>query len=167
MIKNILEPLEIALKLEREGKQLFVTAASETKSSLAKKTFEFLAGEEDKHIANIEHFYNSLKDSKGMNIPDVEDSKADERMEDFNRMLEKIKDDFQGTSTDIEAYQMALKFENGAEEFYQKKYDESDNPLIKKFYFWLIQEESMHARLINSCITFVENPEEWFKRRKS
>ncbi len=166
MNKDTLEPLEIALKLEREGKKLFRQAASDTKSKIARQTFEFLENEEDKHIQNIERFYNTLKDSKGENIPDIEDSTAVERMEDFNLKLEKIKDEFQGSSTDLEAYRMALKFENGAEEFYQKKYSEATDPGIKKFYFWLIQEEAMHTRLINSCLKFVTDPTEWFKRRK-
>ena len=163
---KLLEPLQIALNLEREGKQLFLKAASETKSKLAQQTFEFLAKEEDKHIANIEHFYNSLDDSDGQDIPDIEDSNADEKLEAFNNKLEQIKDEFQPTFTDVEAYKLALKFENGAEEFYQEKLDEANDPGIKKFYKWLIVEETMHSRLINSCLKFVEDPVEWFKSRK-
>lgn len=163
---KLIEPLKIALSLEYEGKQLFMKAAQETQSKLAKQTFEFLAAEEDKHIGNIERFYKSMEDSDGHEIPDIEDSDADEKLESFNLKLEKIKDDFKATSTDIEAYQLAMKFENGAEEFYQEKFDEANDPRIKKFYKWLIDEESMHSRLLNSCLKFVEDPAEWFRNRK-
>ena len=164
-IKDILEPLEIAISLEKKGKKMFLQAAAETKSKLARQTFEFLAAEEDKHIENIEKFYKGLKDSDGEIIPDVEDSTADDRLEEFNQKLEAIKDEFKGTTTDLEAYRMGLEFESGAEDFYAQKLAETKDPKIQKIYRWLIVEESMHSRLINSCIKFVEDPASWFKSR--
>lgn len=164
---ELLEPLKIALSLEMEGKQLFTKAAAETKSSLAKQTFEFLAKEEDRHIENIEKFYRSLEEIDLDEIKAIEDSTAEERLESFNRQLEQIKDQFKPSMTDIEAYKLALDFENGAEEFYEEKFKEAKHPTVKKFYKWLIDEESMHSRLINSCLKFVEDPAEWFRRRKN
>ena len=164
-INDLLEPLQIALNLEKEGKKLFLQAASETQSSLAKQTFEFLAKEEDVHIAKIEEFYKSVTNSDGADIPDIEESNADDKLESFNQKLESIRSEFKPTLTDIEAYKLALEFENGAEDYYQEKYDESDNPAMKKFYKWLITEETMHARLINSCLKFVEDPSDWFQKR--
>ena len=164
-LEEILEPLEIAISLEKKGKEMFLQAANDTKSKLARQTFEFLAAEEDKHIENIEKFYNGLKDSNGKIIPDVEDSTANKRLEEFNLKLESIKDEFKGTATDLEAYRMGLEFESGAEDFYAKKLGETENPNIQKIYRWLIVEESMHSRLINSCIKFVEDPASWFKSR--
>lgn len=163
---QLLEPLKIALKLELEGKRLFEEAAQNTSSKLAKQTFEFLAKEENRHIKKIEDFYKSLELSGGKDIPDIEDSKAEDKFEEFNKMLEVIKDEFKSTDTDVEAYKLALKFENGAEEFYEKKKNETIDKGIIKFYQWLFEEESMHSRLIKSCLQFVENPTEWFQKRK-
>ena len=164
-LNDLIEPLKIALNLEKEGKKLFLQAAAETKSSLAKQTFEFLAKEEDVHIAKIEEFYKSVTDSDGSEIPDIEESNADEKLESFNQRLEAIRAEFKPSMTDVEAYKLALDFENGAEDYYQEKHDETDNKAMKKFYRWLIIEETMHARLINSCLKFVEDPAEWFKKR--
>jgi len=44
--------------------------------------------------------------------------------------------------------------------------NESDNPKVKKFYKWLIEEEEMHSRLLKSCIKFIDNPADWFKSHK-
>ena len=164
--KQLLETLHIALKLEEEGRTLFLQAASDTKSKLAKQTFEFLAKEEDKHIENIKLFYDTLVDSDLSQLPDIEDSNADEKLEAFNLKLESLREDFKPTFTDIEAYKLALKFENGAEEFYKEQLDNAVDPKIIKFYKWLEIEETMHSRLINSCLKFVENPTEWFQKRK-
>jgi len=163
----LLEPFQIALTLECEGKRLFTEAALSTTSKLARQTFEFLAMEEDKHIDRIESFYQAVKRSRGQQYPDTEDSTAGQRLESFNQMLETLKDEYQSTSTDIEAYKMALEFETGAEDFYEKRLNESDNPQVRRFYKWLIEEETMHSRLLRSCLRFVEDPAEWFRRRRS
>ena len=165
-ITKLLEPFQIALKLEKEGRELFLYAARTTKSKLARQTFEYLAREEDKHIEKIEKFYSALELSRGGEIPDIEDSQAEEKLESFNQRLESIKDEYQVTTSDIEAYEMALQFESGTEEFYEEKLREAENPKIRRFYQWLMDEEQMHTRLLKSCLRFVENPAEWFAKRK-
>ncbi len=164
--KTMLEPFLIALKLEREGKAFFQKAAAEVTSRLAKQTFEFLAAEEDKHIAHIERFYNSLKISQFEDLPDTADSDADERLAAFNHRLAKIRDEYSPTASDVEAYRLALDFENGAEEFYAEKMAEASNPRVRKLYRWLIDEETMHARLLKSCLDFAEDPAAWFNRHR-
>ena len=166
-IDILLEPFQIALSLEKEGQRLFLEAAEKTSSKLARQTFEFLAKEEVKHIEKIQKFYDALARSRGAELPDTEDSTANEKLESFNKMLESLKDDFEATSSDIDAYRMALEFEGGTEDFYEQKLAEADNPRLKKFYKWLIEEEEMHSRLLKSCLRFVEDPAEWFSRRKS
>lgn len=162
---QLLEALTIALNLEKKGKEIFLNAANETSSDLARQTFEFLAKEEDRHIESIERFYQSIQETDLDSIEAIKDSTADERLESFNQRLEKISDSFKSTASDVEAYKVALEFEGGAEEFYEEKYNEATHPIVKKFYKWLIDEESMHSRLINSCLQFVEDPAEWFKKR--
>ncbi|MDF1544924.1 MAG: ferritin family protein [bacterium] len=165
-MKDLLEPYQIALRLEEEGKKFFLEAAANTESTLARQTFEFLAAEEDKHIEVIQRFYQSLVDSDGKEPMRVDDSDADARFELFQTKLESMKTDFDGAGSDSEAYRYALEFENGAEEFYERMLNEADDPRVKKFYAWLITEESMHSRLINSCLKFVEDPVAWFRKRK-
>ncbi len=165
-LNEILEPLRIALKLEIEGKQFFLDVAGSTRSKLARQTFEFLAKEEDKHIEHIQKMYESVEGSQGKNLLDAGISDADRKLAAFNDRLAKLRDEFKGSDDDITAYDMALKFENGAEEFYDKMMRESDDPRVKKFYKWLIEEESMHSRLLKSCLKFVEDPSVWFKSHK-
>jgi len=165
--EKLLEPFRIALQLEQEGRAFFLEAAAKTESSLARQTFEFLAKEEDKHIQKIEEFVQSLELTEGAGPFDIGDSDAHNRLKEFDDRLAQIKDEYQLTNSDADAYRMALEFENGAEDFYQEKMDEATDPLIKKFYKWLIDEEAMHSRLLNSCIKFVEDPAGWFARRRA
>ena len=164
--EDYLEPYQVALRLEKEGQKFFLDSAKKTTSALARKTFEFLAAEEDKHIEVITRFYKSLTDSDGKDPMDVGDSAAEARLESFLLRVEEMGEEYRAADSDSEAYRIALEFENGAEDFYQKMLDEAVEPRVKKFYAWLIAEEAMHSRLINSCLKFVEDPVEWFRKRK-
>lgn len=164
-LADMLEPLKVALRLEQEGKRFFAEAASAVKGKAAKQTFEFLAAEEDKHIRRIEELYRSLEESDGHEALVTEDSDADQRFVAFNDRLAELRNEIKPTISDIEAYQTALKFENGAEDFYVEQLAKSTNPKIKKFYSWLIHEESMHAKVLHSCLRFAEDPATWFHER--
>lgn len=163
---ELLEPLKIALKLEVEGRQFFFEAAQSSQSKFARQTFEFLAKEEEKHIENINRFSQSIIDSDGRDYLDVGISDAAQKLTSFNERLAKLKDEFEPSMSDVQAYQFALDFENGAEEFYAEKMAEAKNPMVKKFYQWLIDEESMHSRVLTSCMRFAEDPQSWFKSHK-
>jgi rubrerythrin len=164
-LADMLEPLKVALRLEQEGKRFFSEAAATVKGKAARQTFEFLAAEEDKHIRRIEELYRSLEESEGNAALDTEDSDAELRFVAFNDRLAELRNEIKPTISDIEAYQTALKFENGAEDFYSEQVAKSTDPKIRKFYSWLIHEESMHAKVLNSCLRFAEDPATWFQER--
>ena len=164
--EDILEPFRIALKLEEEGREYFLKAARETQSRLARQTFEFLAKEEDRHIENIQSFFKALQDEENEDLPEVEESQSEQKLEAFNQRLDKLQSEFKPSASDMDAYRYALEFENGAEDFYQEILDKSNDARVRKFYQWLIDEEKMHGRLLKSCLRFVEDPADWFQRRK-
>ena len=155
------------MELERRGRAFFLEAARKTESVLARQTFEFLAAEEDRHIERIEEFYRSLEETGEENLPDTEPSTASDRLASFNETLARLKDRVSPSITDREAYQTALAFENGAEDLYMTKAREATNPKVRKFYEWLIEEESMHSRLLDSCLEFVDDPVTWFNKHGS
>lgn len=163
----ILEPLRIAIQLETEGKRLFAEAARKVTGRHAQQTFEFLISEEDKHIARIQQFYDSIESSGGKDAPHLDEGEAQRNLDAFNTRMRQLKEDLRPTASDIEAYKFALKFENGAEEFYAAKMNETDNPHVKRFYRWLIGEEEMHAKLLESCLKFAEDPTGWFRENSA
>ncbi len=157
------EPYQIALKLEEDGKAFFLEAARKASSKFARQTFEFLAAEEDRHIATIRDFFASVVKGDDSGLVDVGVSNAEEKLASFNEKLARLEKADQPIGSDREAYEFAIKFENGAEEFYEEKLAEATHPRVKKFYKWLIAEEKMHARLLKSCLKFVDDPAEWFR----
>src|SRR5512141_2911000 len=90
-LAELLDPLAVALRLEQEGKRFFAEAAAAVKGKAAKRTFEFLAAEEDKHIKRIEELYALLEQSGGIEVLDVGESDADKRLVAFNDRLAELR----------------------------------------------------------------------------
>ena len=161
--EQLLEPLRIAVQLETEGKRLFAEAARKVTGRHARQTFEFLMAEEDKHIERIQQFYESVERTGGADAPKLDEREAQRNLDAFNARMRELKDELRPSASDIEAYRFALKFENGAEDFYAEKLAETDNDNVRRFYRWLIAEEEMHAHLLESCLKFAEDPTAWFR----
>lgn len=162
---SYLEPLSVALKLEQEGRKFFADCAARFESKLARQTFEFLAAEENKHIERIQAYYNSIEKSGETELPPLDGVSTEERFRAFDSRLSRLRDEVKPTASDVEAYRYALKFENGAEKFYAKCMAETDDENIRRFYEWLIHEESMHSKVLESCLKFAEDPSSFFKER--
>lgn len=160
----LLEPLQTAIELERQGMKFFRQAAASTKGEVARRTFHFLAAEEEKHVERIKQFYQTLAENGLESLPKEFPGNADARMEEFKKSLAELSRTITASTTDAEAYETALAFENGAEKFYTEELEKADNTRVKNFYQWLIGEEEMHSRLLNSCLEFVNDPEQWFKQ---
>ncbi len=156
----------MALRLEQEGQKFFEEAAGRVRNPHARQTLKFLADEELRHIQKIREFSQSVE--TGSAAPKLEVSESIEaRVKKFNDHLATLKADISPSASDVEAYTWAVKFENGAAEFYQEQKDASDNPEVQAFYQWLIEEESLHSRVISSCLQFIEDPASWFSEHKS
>jgi rubrerythrin len=163
--RNLLETLKIALRMEAEGKKLFVEAAEKATGRHARQTFEFLAAEEDRHMEHIRQFYAALEADGVASVPRDDVPGTDQRLKDFNQQLVVLREDLKPTESDVDAFRFALKFENGAEDFYREQIETSDNESVRAFFAWLVNEEELHGRVLTSCLKFAEDPASWFQER--
>ncbi len=164
-LQILLEPLRIALQLEVEGRLLFLEAARRASGRHARQTFEFLALEEERHLRRISDFYATIE-KKGR--PDKSyrpDPISGDRLAQFNSRLALLRDDLKPTQSDIEAFRFAIRFENGAEDFYRRQIESSDDELVCSFYRWLVAEEEIHGQILTSCLEFAEDPAAWFGKQ--
>ncbi len=162
---NILEPLKVALRLEEEGRRFFLEAAAQVTNLHARQTLEFLAAEEGKHIERIREFYRSVE--SGIAAPPIiSPESVEQRTRAFNDRLAALREEIRPGASDVEAYELAVKFENGAADFYTQQIDTSTDPDVKAFYRWLVEEESLHSEVLNSCLVFIGDPARWFRERR-
>lgn len=163
---SILEPLRMALRLEEEGRKFFADAAAQVRNQHARQTLAFLADEETKHIERIREFSRSIETGTAA-PPIVANESIEQRVRAFNDHLATLRADMGPSASDVEAYTMAVRFENGAADFYREQMDNSDDPGVRSFYQWLVDEESLHSEVLGSCLRFIQDPADWFKRRQS
>ncbi len=161
----LLEPLRIALQMETEGRQLFLEAARRASGRHARQTFEFLAAEEGRHIERIRDFYASIEKKGKPDDSYRPDPSARSRLIQFDSGLARLRDELKPTQSDVEAFRFAIRFENGAEEFYRRQIESVENEAVRNFYRWLVAEEEIHARVLASCLEFAEDPAAWFQKR--
>jgi rubrerythrin len=151
--------------MEAEGKKLFAEAARRATGKHARQTFEFLVAEEDRHMEEIRRFYARLEEAGGGAPFEVKLESTKPRLEEFNRRLGNLREELRPTPSDIEAFRFAIKFENNAEDFYREQIDRTEHESVREFYRWLVQEEELHARVLESCLKFAEDPANWFRER--
>ena len=163
--EKILEPFRIAMKIEEEGKKFLLGAAAKTEHPVARRTFEFLASEEDEHKAKIQRLYQAIVDTGESIDPEADEGEAAQKIKDFNDRLAELKDAVEATASDIEAYKTALEMEEDTEQFYHDKIKETDDPNIRQIYRYLISEEKAHSVMLKSCLDFMEDPASWFSKR--
>ena len=165
--EKILDPFRIALRIEIEGKRFLLSAAASAQHSVARRTFEYLASEEDTHAAKIQLMYQAIAETGDSIDAETDEREASHKIQRFNERLADLKDTVRATAGDIEAYKAALAMEQDTEDFYHEKIKETDDENIKRIYRYLIAEERAHSVMLESCLRFLEDPAAWFATHKS
>ena len=141
----ITDVVELGIQIEKNGKAFYTTVALNSKNAGAKKLFEFLAAEEDRHIHTFERI---LK-----NVEETEPPAA--QTEEYYEYLDALagehvftkKDSGEGVAksikTDKEAIEKAISFEKDSIVLFdgmKKVVPVKDHKVIEE----LIAQEQMH-----------------------
>ena len=152
------EIVRVAIKLEQDGHQFYLDAASNAASDATRKTFQSLAADEVNHIEWIKKIY-----------PDIEPV-------DINQQLyAKVKDIFAGapadfraairnSQSDIDALNRAIQLEDKAAAAYEKWAGEADLPDLKELCQKLAAVEKFHRQLLENMINYLEQTDDWFQK---
>ncbi len=153
---NVSRGIEISLKVERKGRSFYARNAKKIQNIEIKRFIEFLAGEEDKHIALLKELKESLK--KWRTWID-----ASENPKILHRVLEDLRV-FKGKTGrevreagDVTIVLNALKTEKDLIEFYEKFARHIKDSGGKRFFLRLADWERTHYQLLEGIyesITF-------------
>lgn len=165
-----LEALQLALKMERDGRQFFLDASSRASHPLTKETFDSLAAWELEHIRIIERFHDSLRDTGQWASVAPLQSKKGAAIETFKTVFQKAREEIDETvkaeTSDLEAYRMARDMEDKLSVFYKKQAGESADDNAQLFYTFMADQEQEHYRILDNGLQFLENPAQWFEREE-
>lgn len=156
------EALKEALEFERKGKDIYATAAAETSSEVVKRTFSYLAEQEAYHITVIEKYIamEGVDSDMGDAMGEVE--------EFFNMTMDDFKEGIEMSENDVAAYENAMLLERSSYDFYSARRDETDDPELKKFFTFVMEQERAHFLMLEKTLHYLKDPvgfnianEEW------
>ena len=163
--QKALEILQSAMNMEKDGREFYLKAAQDSKSSLPQNLFEVLAKEEIVHQEVISEIYEALK--SGNQWPDVRITPVHSKNAE-NIFSAALKDPQhqKAASDDLEAVGIALKMEEKSFKLYNRRAKESDNPSEAEFYQALAHEEQKHIASLHDTEEYLTDPEGWFMAKE-
>ncbi|MBN2043320.1 MAG: ferritin family protein [Candidatus Aenigmarchaeota archaeon] len=153
---NIQESVKMALENELKGKEMYDKFADRAKNNVTKRTFEFLAAEEVKHIEAIRNFDQSVQAKpEGPTSFDEIRSIFEQSIEHFDRQAKPESDD-------IEAHRLGMDLEQKSHDLYKRLSEEAADENVKRFFVFLMDQENAHFILIQKAYDFISDPEGFY-----
>lgn len=165
MSEKEFESLKLAIKTEEDGRAMYLNAAEKVTNPLAKATMKQLAKEETIHIEVIKKFYESIKAGREAGIDTFmsEAMNYDLRKKTiFEVAQERMEATVEADPNAVDAYNAALKFEEDGANMYKELAGKTTDPVARKLYDFMFEQESEHYRLLNESLNYLENPNQWF-----
>ncbi len=159
------EALQIALKMEQDGRKLYQDSAARVTNPLAKRTLDWLADWELEHISLIKKFYTNLKEAGSWGEVDAALEGQPMPKEEFKTIFQQARENLDELvavdSEALEAYKLARDFENKAVKFYTEQLERVTEEDGRKFYEFMLEQEKEHYEILDSSYRYLENPELW------
>jgi rubrerythrin len=136
-----------AIILEINGRKFFNHAAEVTNHPKGKKMFLHLAEEEVKHLETFSKMFNEVlggSDWKKELIPDDVSGEAP--------LVEKLKESMklEDRKGEVEALRIGMELERDAITFFQEAAAAADDPVAKKIFLEISEEEKFHFDLLQA-----------------
>lgn len=156
--------LAAAIKFEEDGRKLFLECANKTEHPWGKGLFQSLADDELMHIERLKEAFDKLtfsEQSTQVPLPLAAEKQWKNIFEQAQGSVDTL---VKGSTGDIEAISLAISFEEKGMAYYKKLSEESQNPLEKKFYRILSQEENRHYLILKDSHELLTDPASWHEK---
>ncbi|MDI9508993.1 MAG: ferritin family protein [Clostridiales bacterium] len=146
--------LELAIEMEREGRQYYLDQAEINKDNELSKVFLLLADSEKEHEDLLRKRLNKeeyafKEDQSFISIKSV-----------FNGLKEYEASDIRKASQ-LDVYRLALDIEEKSIDHYQKMLEDATEDKDKELFKFLIKEEKQHMNLFDKLVEMLTRPDEW------
>jgi rubrerythrin len=161
-----IEVLQLAVRMEDDGKKFYQKASRKSSNKLAKELFRQLAREEDIHRKKFVEIYKAFK--RGQNWPDVEPpSEKGKRIKSlFAEATKALGSRFEVAESEFEAIKIAMDMEIKSYDLYYSRSKESTLPVEKQFYQTLAGEERGHHLALLDSYEYLSDPTGWFTKKE-
>ena len=147
-----------AIKLEINGRKFFDHAADVTEHEKGKKMFRFLADEEVRHLETFGNMFNQIlagTDWKQYIPKDVHEEEAP--------LVTKLKESMrrEAGKGEVEAIRIGMELEESAIRFFTGAVKATDDPVAKKIFRDISEEEKFHFDLLQAQFDSVTKSGIW------
>ena len=161
---KILQVLQLAIKMEQDGKKFYLRVAQESRHELGKKLMATLAAEEDIHRQQFEKIFEAIRQEKAWPKSDFHPDKGRTIHTIF---AQASKDTTPATTTEEEAVLVAIDMENQSYDLYINQATlAAGRPVEKEFFEALAAEERGHQIALTDYLEFLKNPVDWFTMKE-
>ena len=154
------QALEVAIKMEIDGKEFYKKAAKASGNSMGRKLLSRLADEEEIHREVFQNIYNTLGEKKGW--PEVDIKHTHELTTIMKEAADALGKDTKPGKAEIDDVQTAMDMENKTYDYYRAHAETATFPAEKEFYQRLTVQEEEHHKILLSYYEYLKDPEAWF-----
>mgnify|MGYP001826571457 CR=1 FL=1 len=141
-----LEILKSAILLERRGRAFYTKVAEQTQSDAAKRFFNMMADEEEKHVGILSEHFKNYQQKKTFGPTEYDHTPSDSLS---SRVLtEDLKEQLSAADFEAAAISAAMSMEKNAIALYSKRAEAADDPDEKSLYKWLADWEKTHLNFL-------------------
>jgi len=155
--KALSEALTMALGFEKKGRKLYEEVSASTSNEIVKRTFSYLARQEDFHVQEIRKYM----DGKGI---ELSGDGQHETRQFFMATIEEYRQKASLSHDDITAHETALELERQSHNFYHQQYLVAKEPEIKQFFEFLMKQEKAHYELLDKTLQYIRDPVSFFQK---
>jgi len=154
---EVIEGIEMAIEIEKEGRKFYLDAADKTDNELAKKMFSSLADDESAHIVTFQKIFDTMSGSEEWReLANV--SPRVGKVPVFEGKVEKRENIDQ---SDLDALRIAMDSERKSIELYRKTAAAAEDPLAEKIFSRIEEEEKYHYDLLQAQYDSLTNSGFW------
>ncbi len=174
--EEALAVLRRAMENEREGYRFYLEASERSPDPAGQGTFRSLARDEERHLALLLVEFNSLNAGQGW----VEPEEAIKRKVEVDitkplfpgeELAPQEKSPFAATFAaydvgelegDLAVLEFGMKVEEEFYQMYEQAAAETDDPLGRRAYQFLMKEENQHFKLLQDAHDYLSDNEHWW-----
>ncbi|MDD4635079.1 MAG: ferritin family protein [Dehalococcoidales bacterium] len=158
----VLHGLELALKMEADGKKYYQQASLNSSNEAGRKLFASLALEEDEHARRFVDIYNQLKKNNHWPEVVVKTAPSQRFHTIFSESLDKINIANIKYDTEIKAVEAAREMEDESISLYTRLNSQAKSAVENDFFKAIIAEEREHSLALNDYAEYLRDPAGWF-----
>lgn len=163
---SALEGLNIAIQMELDGKEFYLTASRESGNKLGKDLFNALAEEEDQHRRRFEDIFEKISNRHAWPKLPASSGSPSHIKTLFKTAKDRIGTDIRAATNEIDAVQTAMVMENETYDFYKEQAGQASHEAEKEYYEALASEERRHYLALADYHELLSDPAGWFAEKE-